>query len=87
MTTRIARLTDCLQALEPSHLEIIDNSHLHAGHAAMKGIDGEETHLKIHIASPHFEGKTRIARHRMVQELCKPEMGKGLHALEIKIEN
>lgn len=81
--TRINRLTHALQSLQPTALEIIDNSAQHAGHAAMKGIEGEETHLHIKISSPQFQGKSRLQCHRMVQQLCQPEMATGLHALQI----
>ena len=84
MNTRIERLTDALQALQPNHLQITDDSARHAGHAAMNGVKGEETHLVVEIVSPQFEGKSRIERHRMVQKLCAEEFETGLHALQIK---
>lgn len=86
MNTRIERLTEALQALAPTHLQITDNSQQHAGHAPMKGITGGETHLHIHIVSPQFSGKSRLECHRMVQALCQDEMARGLHALQIKAE-
>lgn len=82
---RIERLTEALQALQPSQLEIIDDSHHHAGHAAMKGITGQHTHLHIRLASPQFADKPRLQQHRMVQSLCKAEMETGLHALQITV--
>ena len=84
MSTRIERLTQALQVLEPTSLTIMDDSARHAGHAAMKGIKGEETHLIVDIVSPQFTGKSRIEQHRMVQVLCQNEMKTGLHALQIK---
>ena len=84
MTTRIERLTQSLQQLEPTHLHIKDDSARHAGHAAMNGVEGEETHLVVTISSAQFEGKSRLEQHRMVQALCQSEMAKGLHALQIK---
>lgn len=85
MNTRIERLTEALQKLTPTSLKITDDSARHAGHAAMNGVEGEETHLVVHISSAQFEGKSRIDCHRMVQSLCQEEFGKGLHALQIKI--
>ncbi|MDG1286490.1 MAG: BolA family transcriptional regulator [Rickettsiales bacterium] len=84
MSTRIERLTESLQALAPAHLNIKDDSARHAGHAAMNGVEGEETHLVIEITSAQFAGKSRIECHRMVQKICSPEMDSGLHALQIK---
>lgn len=86
MSTRIERLTDALQVLKPTHLEILDDSARHASHVAMKGIEGKETHLKIEITSPQFAEKSRIECHRLVQKICQPEMENGLHALQIKAE-
>lgn len=84
MTTRAERITSLLQPLEPTELEIIDDSAKHAGHAAMKGLDAGETHYQVHITSAAFAGKSRIEQHRMVQALVKPEFDTGLHALQIK---
>ncbi len=84
MNTRIERLTKSLQALQPTELHIKDDSARHAGHAAMNGVEGEETHLVITITSAQFAGKSRVECHRMVQSLCQSEFGKGLHALQIK---
>ncbi len=85
MNSRIERITHVLQALKPTHLIIHDDSDKHAGHAAMKGITGAETHLRIEIAAESLNGLSRIEQHRKVQALCQSEMDKGLHALQIKI--
>lgn len=84
MTTRTERLKTLLQPLQPIRLEIIDDSARHAGHAAVHGVEGGETHFRIEIASPAFAGKSRLERHRMVQELVKVEFDTGLHALQIR---
>ncbi|MCD2182322.1 BolA family transcriptional regulator [Rhizobium sp. TRM96647] len=74
------RLTE---AFSPERLEVVNESHLHAGH--QPGFDGEgETHMRIRIVSAQFAGKTRIARHRMVNDLVKEEFDAGLHALAIE---
>ena len=85
MDTRIERLTQALQALEPTNLNIKDDSARHASHAAMKGITGSETHLIVEISSAKFINKSRVEQHRMVQALCQSEMATGLHALQIKV--
>jgi len=71
------------QGLQPSVLEIINDSKRHAGHA---GDDGSgESHFNVLIVSLAFSGKTRVERQRMVYDLLADEMGKGsLHALSIK---
>lgn len=74
------RLTE---AFSPERLEVVNESHFHAGH--QPGFDGEgETHMRIRIVSAQFAGKTRIARHRMVNDLVKEEFDAGLHALAIE---
>lgn len=74
------RLTE---AFSPERLEVVNESHLHAGH--QPGFDGGgETHMRIRIVSAQFAGKTRIARHRMVNDLVKEEFDAGLHALAIE---
>mmetsp|Transcript_39641 Transcript_39641/g.29282 ORF Transcript_39641/g.29282 Transcript_39641/m.29282 type:complete len:105 (+) Transcript_39641:51-365(+) len=71
-------------SLMPFHLEIIDESGGHAGHAAMKNhATSSETHFKVIVVSDIFEGKSVIDRHRMVNDLLKEEFDAGLHALSI----
>ena len=80
MKDRIAgRLTD---SLNPIALEIIDESHRHAGHHGAPQ-SGGETHYRIRIVSKAFEGKTRVARHRAVYELLAAEFADGVHALAL----
>ncbi|OQE35109.1 hypothetical protein PENCOP_c014G00099 [Penicillium coprophilum] len=70
----------------PSKLEIRNDSHLHAHHAAMEGSVSKETHFHVTIVSDSFESKMQPARHRMVYALFKEEMARegGLHALQLK---
>ena len=85
-TTRIARLTSALNAaFAPEILEIQDDSARHAGHAAMKGITGCETHLQVKIRAEALAGLSRVEQHRAVQKVCESEMRTGLHALQITI--
>ena len=57
------------------HLEIIDESHKHAGHAGMKGAQRhEETHFKVVVVSDCFEGKMLIERHRAINECLEFEL-------------
>jgi BolA protein len=77
--TIAAKLT---QAFAPLHLEVIDQSHLHAGHAGARA--GGESHFSIHIVSQAFRGKSRIECHRMVNDTLASELAGGVHALAIR---
>ncbi len=71
--------------LDATHVEIIDNSWMHAGHVAMKGISATEgTHLRVIVVSERFNEVNLIDRHRMVYQALASEFAKQLHALEIK---
>lgn len=71
------------QNLAPQRLEVIDESHHHAGH--QPDITGTgETHMRVRVISERFTGMTRLARHRLVNELLKPELDAGLHALAVE---
>lgn len=81
--TRQEKIEDKLtKALNPTVLRVLNESHLHAGHA---GDDGSgESHFKIEISSDVFDGESRIARNRMVYNALGDEM-KKIHALSIVI--
>ncbi len=74
----------------PERLEVINESHLHAGHHHV--VDGHqaefdgrgETHFRIRIVSPIFAGMSRIERHRAVNAALVGEFDAGLHALAIE---
>lgn len=68
-------------AFAPQSLRVIDESHLHAGHAGHR--PGGETHFRVHIVSQAFKGKSRVDRHRMVNETLAAELQGGVHALAI----
>ena len=70
-------------ALSPTSLEIVNESHLHAGH--QESFDGSgETHLRIKVVSEVFEGMSRVNRHRAINELVLEEIEQGLHAIAIE---
>ncbi|HUI20078.1 MAG TPA: BolA family protein [Methylocella sp.] len=76
-------------ALAPTSIEIIDESHKHAGHAhavERRGTaDGTgETHFRIKVVSEAFRGKSRVERHRAINHLLKTEFEGGMHALAIE---
>jgi BolA family transcriptional regulator, general stress-responsive regulator len=70
-------------ALSPSHLEVINESHLHAGHQEKFNGAGE-THFRIRIITDAFTGKSRIDRHRAITGLLTEELAGELHALAIE---
>ncbi len=74
------RLTERLQ---PTQLEVLDESAAHAGHAGADGT-GFGTHFRVRIASPQFTGRPRVARHRLVYDALQDFVAAGLHALAIE---
>lgn len=71
------------QAFSPERLLVINESHLHAGHQPDMTGTGE-THMRVRIVSAAFAGMPRLARHRAITELLKPELDAGLHALAVE---
>lgn len=67
----------------PSHLEVIDESENHRGHAGSR--PGGETHFRVRITSPQLDGLTRLAQHRAVMETLDAELKSGVHALAIEV--
>ena len=79
--TRVERLTERLQALEPDHLEVIDDSHRHAGHAG--AADGRG-HFTVLVLSKRFAGLSTLRRHRLVYEVVGDLTISDIHALSIQ---
>nr|XP_043620606.1 sufE-like protein 1, chloroplastic/mitochondrial [Erigeron canadensis] len=69
--------------LESVELEVKDVSYQHAGHAGVRGSDGE-THFNLKVVSKEFEGKSMVKRHRLIYSLLDDELQSGLHALSIE---
>ena len=69
------------EAFTPDSLDVVDESHLHEGHAGHQ--PGGETHFRVYIVSKAFDGKSRIDRHRMINALLAPELSGSVHALAI----
>ena len=74
----VARLTE---ALDPTVLDVTDESDRHAGHAGAR--PGGGTHYRVRIVSAKFAGLSRIARHRIVYGQLPDEFADGLHALAL----
>ena len=70
-----------LAALQPTRLELADDSALHVGHEGAKGGGG---HYTLTIVSPQFAGKSKLERHRMVYAALEPLMQRQIHALAIR---
>jgi BolA family transcriptional regulator, general stress-responsive regulator len=79
-SNRIAQMTALLKALRPTQIEIIDESHKHAGHAGAREGGG---HYRLHIVSAQFAGKPTVARHRMIYSALGEMMKHDIHALHI----
>ena len=69
------------QAFAPEALEVVNDSHRHAGHHGSPGTG--ESHFTIKVVSGAFEGKSRIERHRMVNAVLAEELAGKIHALAI----
>ena len=81
MSTKDAIINKLREAFLPESLDVADESHLHEGHAGHR--PGGETHFRVYIVSPSFEGKSRIERHRMINATLSAELAGSVHALAI----
>ncbi len=74
------------KALQPVMLDVIDESHQHAGHMMHPGgVEPRgETHFRIKVISAAFTGKSRLERHRIINALADAELKAGVHALAIE---
>lgn len=70
-------------ALDVNHLEVVDESHLHAGHAGARP-EGE-THFRVILVSENFRDLSRLERQRRVNDLLKTELDGPVHALVLKL--
>ncbi|HEX7115637.1 MAG TPA: BolA family protein [Steroidobacter sp.] len=80
-STRPARIRAALEsALRVEKVELVDESHLHAGHAGAR--DGRG-HFRLHVVSPDFEGRSLRERHQLVYRALAELMRTDIHALSI----
>lgn len=70
-------------AFNPSHLEVIDESEQHRGHAGYR--EGGESHFQVNIRASAFEGMGRVAQQRAVYAVLKDEMKEQIHALALDV--
>jgi BolA family transcriptional regulator, general stress-responsive regulator len=71
------------QTLQPTLLEVLDESAQHAGHVGSNGTDFG-THFRVKIASPLFTGQSRVACHRLVYDSLQVFIDQGVHAIAIE---
>jgi BolA protein len=68
-------------AFTPESVDVVDESHLHEGHAGHR--PGGQSHFRIYIVAQAFAGKSRIDRHRMINAVLADDLAAGVHALAI----
>ena len=81
MSVRDIIIKKLARSFAPERLQVVDDSHRHAGHAGAR--PGGETHFNVYIVSSVFDGKSRIERHRMINAALDAELKGSVHALAI----
>lgn len=71
------------EAFAPRHLEVVDESEDHRGHAGYR--DGGESHFRVVLESQAFQGLGQVARHRAVYAAIGPELMSEIHALALSV--
>ena len=82
MSVEAAIREKLMQALQPTRLDVVNESHLHAGHRSSPGTG--ESHFRVLVVSQAFAGKSRIERHRLINDTLAAELKGKVHALAIK---
>jgi BolA protein len=81
LSERIQRRLE--ERLQPTLLEVLDESAAHAGHSGANA-EGKGTHFRVRIAAPQFAAISRVARHRLVYDALQEFIDQGVHALAIE---
>ena len=81
MSVRTIIAQKLTEAFTPLSLNVEDESDRHHGHAGHR--ESGETHFRVYIVSEAFRGKSRLARHRMINATLAAELQAGVHALAI----
>ena len=76
-----AKLT---KAFNPQMVEVIDESHEHAGHAGWR--ESGETHFRVRMVAEAFSGQSRVARQRAVNRCLEAELATTVHALAMELK-
>ena len=82
MSLEIRMRDKLVAALHPSRLDLVNESHLHEGHGSSPGTG--ESHFRLLIVADAFNAKSRLERHRIVNDVVRDELRDGVHALAIK---
>lgn len=77
----IKLVTQRLSTLNPNYFDLVDESHLHEGHA---GARGGASHFRVIISSDQFEGLNTVAKHRLIYQQVQDLMPHPIHALAIE---
>jgi BolA family transcriptional regulator, general stress-responsive regulator len=72
------------EALNPSYLELLDESNQHDGHSGAH--PSGESHFRIRISAPSLTGKLRVAQHRIIYDVLSIELKARVHALAIEVK-
>lgn len=80
---RMALVTERLSTLSPTYFQLIDESHLHAGHA---GAQGGANHFRLIIGSEQFNGLSTVAKHRLIYGQLEGLIPHPIHALAIELK-
>lgn len=84
MTSYHTRIeTKLRERFQPTFLDVVDESSLHAGHSGWK--EGGETHFRVRISAPALAGLSRVAQHRAINEALADELAERVHALAIEV--
>ena len=82
MSVEAAIREKLMKVLQPTRLDVVNESHLHAGHRSSPGTG--DSHFRVLVVAAAFAGKSRIDRHRMVNDTLAAELKGKVHALAIK---
>jgi BolA protein len=82
MSMRSLIETRLTAALQPERLLVLDESAAHAGHAGHR--PGGESHFRVRVVAAAFAGRSRVERHRLVNEALREAFAGGVHALAIE---
>lgn len=78
MAVRASIVSKLQKSLVPMYLEVINESHMHSVPK------DSETHFKVVVVADNFEGKTKLAQHRMIHNILEDELAGPVHALSIQ---
>jgi BolA protein len=82
MTVHAAITAKLTEAFAPVSLAVVDESENHRGHGGWR--EGGETHFRVKVVSAAFAGRSRVDRHRMVNQVLDAELKGRVHALAIE---